>query len=171
MLTDWLSGAAAWRAIALISAIWAAIGLASGFGAQFLGSDFLLRDNWLTRPRRFEDNGRVYERRLRISRWKDRLPEAGTAFGGASSKRTLMGTSSEDLELFGAETRRAEYVHWTNIAAAPAFLVVLPPLAALAMTGFACSAHLPFILVQRYNRFRIGRIVEGRARRGAARCG
>ena len=39
---------------------------------------------------RFEQDGRLYERRLRIKRWKDRLPEAGALFAGGVSKRRLL---------------------------------------------------------------------------------
>ena len=46
-----------------------------------LGDERLARDGWGLRERRFEDGGRWYRRRLRIHRWKDRVPEAGALFG------------------------------------------------------------------------------------------
>ncbi len=118
-------------------------------------------------PRGFEDRGHAYDRVLRISHWKDRLPEIGTALGGPRSKRALGTTGSASLAGFQAETRRAEYVHWINIAAGPAFVAVLPALGAAAMTAFAVAVHLPFVLVQRYNRLRISRVLERRARPNA----
>src|SRR4051812_6160767 len=68
-------------------------------------------DSHLYRLRGFEDGGRFYER-LRIKRWKDRLPEAGALFTGGFSKRSARTLDRAVLERFVVETRRAEWAHW-----------------------------------------------------------
>lgn len=165
MASGWIQGLQPWVAIAVLSGIWALIGILSGLSVQYLPPTLLSRETWVTRPRQSERDGRAYERYLRVNRWKDRLPEAGTLLGGEHSKRHLNGSDTVDLLAFQAETRRAEYVHWTNIAAGPAFVLILPTWAAVAMTGFAVVVHLPFVIVQRYNRLRLGRILRHRAAR------
>lgn len=115
----------------------------------------LAADGWLTRIRSWEQDGRVYEK-VRIRRWKDRLPEAGALFPGGRSKRHVGGR--RELDRFAAETRRAELTHWWVMAAGPWFVLWNPlPLAAV-MLGYAVVANLPCILVQRFNRGRVMRL-------------
>lgn len=152
------------------SAAWALIGVVSGWLVVQVPRRHLDHDNWLTRIRAVEEGGRRYERWLRIQRWKHLLPEAGDLFPGGRSKRSTGGRSSGSLEDFVVETRRAEWVHWAQIAAAPTFGLWNPWTIGAAMVAFALVAHLPFIVVQRYNRSRLLRVLErrGRAPAGAA---
>jgi glycosyl-4,4'-diaponeurosporenoate acyltransferase len=149
-------------AVLVSSAAWAVIGVTSGWAVSRIPLRRLEHDTWLTRPRRFEDHGRVYERRLRIRRWKDRLPEAGGVFRGGTSKRHLGGASDAALERFAAETRRAELVHWINACAGPLFLIWCPWGLGLVMVAFGLAAHLPFVVIQRSNRARIERVLAAR---------
>ena len=149
-------------AVVVSSAVWAVIGVGSGWFVSRIPVARLSHDSWLTRPRRFEDRGRVYERRLRVRRWKDRLPEAGGVFRGGVSKRHLGGSSDAALERFAAETRRAELVHWVNACAGPLFLIWCPWGLGLVMIAFGLVAHLPFVVIQRSNRARIERVLAAR---------
>lgn len=134
---------------------WGAFHALTGYAAHRLPDRRLARDGWLLRQRRFEDGGRFYRRRLRIQRWKDRLPEAGALFAGGMSKRALPAYDAAGLELFARETRRAELGHWWALACGPVFVLWNPPLAAALLIGYGVVVNLPFILIQRYNRFRI----------------
>jgi glycosyl-4,4'-diaponeurosporenoate acyltransferase len=62
-----------------------------------------------------------------IRRWKDRLPEAGALFAGGVSKRRVPRLTTDGLQRFAAETRRAEYGHVACAAAAPLFVLWNPP--------------------------------------------
>jgi glycosyl-4,4'-diaponeurosporenoate acyltransferase len=148
--------------VALNAGTWAAWSAVVGYGAHRLPAARLDADGFLTRPRRWERGGRVYEH-LAIRRWKDLLPEAGTVFRGGTSKRALPGRTSEDLRRFAAETRRAELVHWTIPLITPVFAIWSPPALLAAMVAYAVVANLPCLIVQRYNRARIGRVLERRA--------
>lgn len=141
------------------SLAWAAWSALVGYACHRLPADVLATDNFLTRPRQFEDDGRVYER-MRIRKWKDRLPEAGALFPGGTSKRHLLGRSDAALRDFAAETRRAELVHWAAGAAVPVFALWNPPALFIAMAAYGAVANLPFIAVQRYNRARISRVLR-----------
>ena len=147
---------------------WAGVGVGAGYLAHRLPLSRLERDGWLTRLRPFERDGRVYERRLRIKRWKARLPEMGAFFAGGFSKRRLAGAGPDDLARFVAETRRAELTHWWVLAAGPVFLLWNPWWLGLVMLVYAVVANVPCLVVQRYNRARLTRLLEraeGRARR------
>lgn len=142
--------------IAADVAVWAVWGVVVGWLGAHLPASVVATDSWLTRLRRWENSGRVYER-IGVRRWKDHLPEAGTVFGGAS-KRRLPGRSHDGLRTFAAETRRAELVHW--VAPLPALIFPLwNPWPLVAVMGvYAVVANGPCLVVQRYNRGRLARI-------------
>lgn len=154
----------------LVSCVaWVVIGLIPGYGLLRLPVSSFDHDTWLTRLRSFEHEGVWYQRHLRIRAWKDRLPEKGDLFPGGFSKRHLVDRSDAHLRRFVTETRRAETVHWTNLAAGPLFLVWCRPLLGACMIVFGVVAHLPFVLVQRYNRGRLQRLLRRRGGRTVRR--
>jgi glycosyl-4,4'-diaponeurosporenoate acyltransferase len=132
--------------------VWATWSVLVGLAVHVAPRRWYDRDTWLTRTRTWERRGHVYER-VRIRRWKNRLPEVG-------GKRTL----PPSLDSFAAETRRAEYVHWAIASIAPAFALWNPWWLTTAMVAYAVGANAPFIAVQRYNRARVVRIAQCRAR-------
>lgn len=145
-------------------AAWGAFHTLTGYAAHRLSDERLSRDGWLLRQRSFEDGGRWYRRRLRIHRWKDRLPEAGALFAGGMSKRQLPAFDTAGLELFARETRRAELAHWWCLLCGPLFAFWNPPLATALLIAYGIGVNLPFVMIQRYNRFRIEALLERRVR-------
>jgi glycosyl-4,4'-diaponeurosporenoate acyltransferase len=141
---------------------WGAFHSATGYAAYRLGDSRLSHDGWLLRPRRFETGGRWYRHRLRIHRWKDRLPDAGDLFRGGVSKRHLPAYDLAGLQVFVRETRRAELAHWWALCCGPVFVLWNPPVAAALLVSYGVAVNLPFIAIQRYNRFRIQALVERR---------
>ena len=149
---------------------WAGIHAGTGYAAHRLSSTRLATDSWVTRARAWERDGRAYER-IRIRRWKDRLPEAGALFPGGVSKRALPAGGRGAIEQFVPETRRAEYAHWWCIAASPVFVVWNPPWVVPVMVAYAVVVNLPFVLIQRYNRLRVLRIATRRTSRSDSSVG
>ena len=149
-----------WLTIVVDVIAWGVFHAATGYAAHRLGDDRLTRDGWLLRPRRFEAGGLWYRRRLRITRWKDKLPDAGDLFRGGVSKRHLSSHDVAGLQLFVRETRRAELTHWWAMWCGPIFVVWNPPLAAALLILYGVLVNLPFIVIQRYNRFRILALTE-----------
>lgn len=139
---------------------WGFFHAATGYAAHRLGDHRLARDGWGLRERRFEDGGRWYRRRLLIHRWKDRLPEAGALFAGGVSKRELPARDPDGLRLFVRETRRAELAHWWALWCGPLFALWNPPLPAALLLAYGVLVNLPFIAIQRYNRFRTQAILR-----------
>jgi glycosyl-4,4'-diaponeurosporenoate acyltransferase len=154
------------QVVAADAAVWAAWSGVVGYAAHRLPRARLDHDGAFTRLRRWERDGRVYERLL-IRRWKDRVPELGGAFGGGVSKRALAAGDTSALDAFAAETRRAELVHWAIPAVTPVFVLWNPPWLLAAMVAYAVVANLPCLLIQRYNRGRVLRVAGRRARRAS----
>ena len=112
----------------------------------------------------WEKGGRFYERVFAIKRWKDRLPDAARWFAGGFAKGTMRSREPEFLARFIQETRRGELCHWLAIACAPLFMIWTPWWGELIIIAYAFAANLPCILVQRYNRLRFARALEGQRR-------
>ena len=143
------------------SVAWAAWSVVVGYLASRIPADRLAHDGFLTRLRPWERDGRIYER-LAIRSWKDRLPEAGGTFGDGMTKSRLPGRSTDNLHRFMAEARRAELVHWAIPLLLPVLALWNPPGPLAAMVVFAVVANTPCLIIQRYNRARIGRILARR---------
>ena len=147
-------------AVVAYSLAWATFGIVSGWIASRVSVDRLRHDSGPLRLRGFERGGRWYERRLRITRWKDRLPEAGGLFRDGGSKSTLPGLSRAGVVVLARESRRAEWVHWANVAFGFTFFLWRPWPIGVVMAIFGLVVHSPFIAVQRYNRARTVRILR-----------
>ena len=154
----------------MIAAIWAAnllgwplIHLAIGLAALRLPPHLFARDSWLTAPRRWERDGRLYRDKLAIRKWKAMLPDGAPWLGGFAKKKFSTRDPSY-LAQFLLETRRAELAHWCMLCCLPLFFLWNPPWACLVMTAYALAANLPCILAQRYNRIALDRAVRTRQR-------
>ncbi|MFN0026107.1 MAG: hypothetical protein ACKV2O_02810 [Acidimicrobiales bacterium] len=147
-----------WWPLVLVNAVlWLGLSILIGMVAARLPDRCFARERWLTRVRAFEQDGRFWKRRLRIHRWKDRLPEAGATFGGRSKRRC---PARDQLLVAVIDTRRAELVHWVLLACGPLFALWNPASLTLAMLAFAMVANLPCLVVQRYNRARMCRLLN-----------
>lgn len=155
-------------AVAVSSAAWLLVSLLVGRVAVGWSDARLETTGPITTLRAWEQQGRFWQRHLRVLRWKDRLPEAGAFFAGGRSKRHLEAPRSGGLERFRRETVRAERVHWLILASGPLHLAWCPPVIGLCMVGFGVAFDAPFIVVQRTNRGRIDRLLSRAAGRRAA---
>lgn len=147
-----------WAMVALDVAVWGGWSALVGYWAHRRPAEAFARDSWLYRIRSFERGGRLYER-IGIKRWKDRLPEAGALFTGGFSKRSVRTRDRAVLERFVVETRRAEWTHWTIMAVLPVFLLWNWWWVELLMLVYAVAANGPCLVVQRYNRARLTRLL------------
>lgn len=141
---------------------WPLIHLAISFVVLRLPARLFAQDSWITAPRSWERNGRLYRDWLRIRSWKSRLPDGAPWLGGFAKKK-LNGRDPCCLERFLTETRRAEWAHWCMFGCLPLFFLWNPPWAWLVMTAYALASNLPCILAQRYNRIALARLVQTRS--------
>jgi glycosyl-4,4'-diaponeurosporenoate acyltransferase len=153
--------------VALDVAVWGAVHAGTGYFVHRLPATTraLAEDRWWSRTRSFERDGRFYEQRFGIKRWKDRVPEAGALFDAGVSKRALPARDRAGLQRFVVETRRAELGHWLAAAAGPLFALWNPPAVAVVMVCYGIGINAPFVAIQRYNRARVARVLRRDAER------
>lgn len=146
---------------------WLAIHLGVAWGVTQLRAERFRRDGWLFRERGVEAGGALYDRLFRVSRWKRWLPDGAALFKRGFRKKRLVSREPAYLERFARETCRGELAHWLTFAAAPLFFLWNPTGAGLAMLGYGALASLPFVIAQRFNRFRLERMLSARPARPA----
>ena len=148
----WSSGVT----VALFFAIWAIVPLLFGWLSLMLPIRWFQPELPLWRARRWEQNGRFYERVFRIKSWKHLLPDGGALFKHHGyKKRNLTDYSEENLRRFLVESARGELMHWFAISPFWVFGLFAPGYVVWIMLAYALAVNLPCILAQRYNRPRV----------------
>ncbi|MBL8024643.1 MAG: glycosyl-4,4'-diaponeurosporenoate acyltransferase [Elusimicrobia bacterium] len=138
------------------------------WGAIHMGVSYLITQVPRARfdPRRFPfrpffgETFVIYERVFRVKSWKSLVPDAAPWFPSGFAKRSLADRSPDYLFAFSQETCRGEVAHWVTMGFAPLFFLWNPAWVGGFMVFYAVVANLPCILIQRYNRNRIGRLVK-----------
>ncbi|WP_247739108.1 glycosyl-4,4'-diaponeurosporenoate acyltransferase [Bacillus sp. 165] len=116
-------------------------------------------DTWLFKERSWEQDGKIYEK-IQIKKWKRLAPDGGAFFRRGFRKKKLLETNILYLHQFVLETRRGELAHWLSIIPACLFFMWNSPSAGVIMFAYAILFNVPFILIQRYNRVRLMRVVN-----------
>lgn len=105
------------------------------------------------KPRKWENGGKWYDEKLHIKKWKDKLPQYIGKNG--FSKRHLEGLSADYIDTFIKETCRAEWSHSLCALYAIITFVISDISIAIEFSVLTLAIHLPFLAIQRYNRFRL----------------
>ncbi|MGG4492278.1 glycosyl-4,4'-diaponeurosporenoate acyltransferase [Metabacillus idriensis] len=140
-------------------AAWLLIHLSVSFFSVRMSENFIGKFNRIFAVYNWERSGIFYEK-IQIRKWKDRLPEAGNLFKGGFSKQALTGKERSEMERFLLETKRGEFSHWLQLVPCLFFFIWNTPLAALFNVLYAFAFNSPFILIQRYNRIRLSRVLQ-----------
>lgn len=114
---------------------------------------------WWFRERDWECRGMAYQSIFRVRSWKGWLPDGGAWLGGFEKA----GLSSQDasyLRDFRTECCRGEVAHFVQLGLLLGALAWNPwPVAGGLMLGYAVLSNLPCVVVQRFNRLRVGRLL------------
>jgi glycosyl-4,4'-diaponeurosporenoate acyltransferase len=133
-----------------------------GFTASKLKISFLAKDYIFTKLLSFEKDGSWFRKYLKIDKWKDRVPELGGIFGDGFQKRSIDLGTKDQLQLFIRETRRAELAHWVMTSGWIITIAFNPLWAIVFNLIFAHIVNFPCLIIQRYNRARLIKVLENR---------
>jgi glycosyl-4,4'-diaponeurosporenoate acyltransferase len=147
-----------WLVIVNVTA-WPVIHMLAAWGGTQMPLELFHTESWWCRERSWELGGRLYETVFAVRRWKDRLPDGAALFKKGFPKKRLVAHDPEYIRRFARETCRGEAVHWGALACAALFFLWNPWWVGLIMVAYALCANLPCIVIQRYNRIRLRRLI------------
>ena len=120
-------------------------------------------DSWLYKERRWENNGRFYNKFFMIKKWKGFLPDGAAVSKSGFRKKRLGNNDAAYIRRFILETCRAELTHWVIFVFAIVFFIWNDWWIGLIMIGYAIVVNIPCVITQRYNRIRLRRVYETRS--------
>jgi len=115
---------------------------------------------WLFRERKWESGGQIYEHFFGVKRWKSKLPDISDFMKWRFNKKHLAQRGSGYLYVFLAESCKSEFTHWMIICSTLLFRFWSNFWSTLVIFLLAAILNLPYIIIQRYNRPRLIRLLS-----------
>ena len=140
---------------------------ALGVLSFFLGR--LLPKRWL-HPEKFPFRTYAWEDRLwkalQIRKWQAKVPDMSRLFKKLMPEKKLTQQTVQELPLMIEETCVAELTHGLLCIAGLALLAIWPGIGGIILTViYIVFGNLPFLLIQRYNRPRLQKLLARQTRR------
>ena len=144
------------------------IGIAGFFLGRILPKTWFFYDRFPYLPFAFEQNGQVYAI-LGVRRWKERFPDMSTILPAVMPSKSLpQRATTAQLTLMLQETCVAELIHLLLCIAGLRCLCIWAGAGGLLVSLLNILGNLPYIIIQRYNRPRLARLLaatEGKTHR------
>lgn len=125
-----------------------------------LPDKWLSANNFLFKQRKWEKDGKFYWQIFKVKKWKKFLPDGAAVHKEDYKKKNIHDFSEENLNRFLIESCRAEINHLLAITPFWIFGFFVPTVVILYMFIYALFINAPCIIVQRYNRPRIIKLLE-----------
>jgi glycosyl-4,4'-diaponeurosporenoate acyltransferase len=139
---------------------WVVIHLSIGFTCSQIPVSFFSPDKWLYQTYGWEQSGEIYQRFFRVRSWKGHVPAGGSIYPNYFSIQKLPSFDKPYLERWIKESCRSEFCHWLMIPPGVFFFVWNSILVGWFMLIYAVLNNIVPIIMQRYNRPRIIRIIS-----------
>lgn len=149
-----------WTAFKCNVLIFIAVSLIISLIAERLPARFYDYKKRLYRERKWEEGGRIYERFFFVKKWKSKLPELSDYIKTIFSKKHLQSLKGDYLSVFLEESCKAEFTHWVIILSSLLFYFSTDLFTASRILFLAAALNMPYIIIQRYNRPRIIRLLK-----------
>lgn len=147
--------------VLLIFVLWPLIQVGSAFLCLYLPDKFFNHNKGIYKTFRFEHNGKLYDTLFKVKKWKHLLPDGGAIYKKKGfAKKTLTDFSQNNLNRFLMESCRGELTHWLPICFFWVFFFITSPFVVLLMFVYSIIVNMPCIIVQRYNRPRIQKMLN-----------
>lgn len=117
-------------------------------------------DGFLYRTRKFEHNGKLYEK-LGIKKWQNRLPDMSRFFPKIVPAKNMSGNYKDRLPTMIEETCVAEFTHNAlSLIGLHGLTLWDSPLRFPLTIIYIVVFNLPYVMIQRYNRPRLLRVYQ-----------
>jgi glycosyl-4,4'-diaponeurosporenoate acyltransferase len=141
-------------------AAWFIIHISFAWFVTQLPSGLFRPNRWPFRLWDWEGDASIYQKLFRVKQWKKKLPDGAALFKKGFRKKRLLTKDRAYLERYLQETCRGELVHWLVLMVSPLFFLWNPAYVGFIMIGYALLANLPCIVVQRYNRPYLQKLID-----------
>lgn len=115
---------------------------------------------WMYRERKWENHGRIYDTYFGVKKWKTKLPDISDFMKWRFNKKHLAESNKDYLSVFLMESCKSEFTHWMIILSTLFFVIWSDVTTMIIMFLLACALNLPYIIIQRYNRPRLVRLLR-----------
>ena len=122
-------------------------------------------DGKLFAERKWEDGGRIYNK-LHINKWKSKLPDMSKYIKSMIAKRLHGSESADDIRRLISETCVAEAAHIVLMALSLGMIAVWQDTGGIICCVCYAAGNVPYIIIQRYNRPRLVRMMKRLESRG-----
>jgi glycosyl-4,4'-diaponeurosporenoate acyltransferase len=139
---------------------WLFFHLSIGYRCSRIPVDFFKPSRLFYKPRKWEKGGEVYQKLFHVKSWKGIIPAGANMYSDTFKLTHLPSLKLADLELWIKESCRAEFCHW--IMMLPGFLFFLWNSVTVGwwMVAYAVANNIIPIIMQRYNRPRIQKLLD-----------
>jgi len=107
----------------------------------------------------WEKDGEIYEKIFHVRAWKKLIPSGARVYAGAFEIKNLPSYNFDYVERWLKEICRAEYCHWVMMLPGLLFFFWNSVEVAWWMVAYAVANNLVPIIMQRYNRPRVRRLL------------
>lgn len=137
-----------------------AIGLASFFIARLLPKKWFSYNKFPYRSTDTEKEGRFYQS-LGVKEWKDKVPDMSKILPKIMpTKRLPEKITANNIELMVQETCIAEFVHRLLVVLGFGCVFIFDTAGGWIVSELYALGNLPFIIIQRFNRPKLVRILN-----------
>lgn len=143
-----------WKCFAYL----ALIGILAHFFGLVLSHRHYRTDRLPWRSLPFEQNGRFWDRTLKVRRWMNRVPDMSRLMPDMVPKRIASGARAADVERLIRETCVAELTHDLLSIAGFGCVLIWDGMGGWILSLMFCVGNIPFAIIQRYNRPRLCRL-------------
>lgn len=153
------------KMVVLHSIYWSTVQLIIANVGTYIPRQFFVKHHYWFKSFKIEQHGNFWQKYFKVQLWKKLIPEGQKINSKIYNKKHLTAYDSNTLETMIIETERAELIHALSIipviifARAPKHLKIINVL-------YALIINIPIIVVQRYNRPRLWRVLHLKILRG-----
>ncbi len=135
------------------------LGILMHYFGESLPRRFFLFDRFPYKPFPFEKEGRVYEA-VGVRKWKTRVPDMSRIMKDMLPKKIERGADSKAIRALIKETCVAEFVHKLLCVLGIGIYFIWKNYIGVLLSMLFTLCNLPFIIIQRYNRPHLIRLMR-----------
>ena len=136
------------------------LGILSHYVGESLPRSWFSYDAATFKPYAWERGGKIYEK-FGIRRWKDHMPDMSRVMRDMMPKRLSWGMNVDQIKKLITETCVAETIHRILCLLSVGIYFIMPTgTGVFLMILYILLCNVPFIMIQRYNRPQLVRLVE-----------